>query len=84
MDTEYEIEEFDQPTDNLIMNMMKSQPSRYRYKPTQEADQEAELNQLISAPQLVQFEDDEEEEISELQELVNVDFPPERDVTHEI
>lgn len=81
VDTEYEIEEFDQPFGNLMMNTMKTQPSRYRYKPTQEEDQEAELDKLISGPQLVEFEDDEE--ISELQEFHNVDFPPEKDVTHE-
>jgi hypothetical protein len=55
-------------------------PLRYKYKPTREVDQEAELDQLISAPQLIDFED---EEISELQEFHDTQFPPDRDVTHE-
>jgi hypothetical protein len=55
-------------------------PLKHKYKPTREGDQVAKLDQLISAPQLIDFED---EEISELQEFYDTQFPPDRDVRQE-
>lgn len=43
-----------------MINTNKKFPQKYQYKATREVDQEAELDQLISHPQLIDFEEDEE------------------------